>query len=112
MDRSSLQPTPSEVIRPNKEELVTITERVNLTKSQHEVLNIICNTYGESVSEYMQEALVEAMKFDIEEGNLSDVLLEKISDRKEGEKVNKEKDSNSSFKGSSIDNELGADLQF
>jgi hypothetical protein len=30
----------------------------------------------------MQEALVEAMKFDIEEGNLCDTLLEKIDDDK------------------------------
>jgi DNA-binding winged helix-turn-helix (wHTH) protein len=51
------------------EELVTITEKVNLTKNQYGVLNIICNTYEESVSQYMQEALVEAMRFDIEEGN-------------------------------------------
>ena len=28
--------------------------------------------------EYMQQALVEAMRFDIEEGNFSDVLLEKL----------------------------------
>jgi hypothetical protein len=34
-----------------------------------------CDT---SFSEYMQQALVEAMRFDIEEGNFSDVLLEKI----------------------------------
>ena len=31
-----------------------------------------------SLSEYMQQALVEAMRFDIEEGNLSDALLEKV----------------------------------
>jgi hypothetical protein len=31
-----------------------------------------------TVSEYMQQALVEAMRFDIEEGNFSDVLLEKL----------------------------------
>jgi hypothetical protein len=31
-----------------------------------------------SFSEYMQQALVEAMRFDIEEGNLCDALLEKI----------------------------------
>jgi hypothetical protein len=31
-----------------------------------------------SFSEYMQQALVEAMRFDIEEGNLCDGLLEKI----------------------------------
>jgi hypothetical protein len=45
---------------------------------QHEVLNIICDTYQISISEYLQEALVEAMKFDIEEGNFCDTLLEKI----------------------------------
>ena len=31
-----------------------------------------------SLSEYIQQALVEAMRFDIEEGNFSDALLEKI----------------------------------
>lgn len=57
---------------------VTINEKVNLTKKQHEVLKTICDTYQMSISEYMQQALVEAMRFDIEEGNLSDALLEKI----------------------------------
>jgi hypothetical protein len=33
-----------------------------------------------TISEYMQEALVEAMRFDIEEGNFSDVLLEKLGE--------------------------------
>jgi hypothetical protein len=60
--------------------LVTINEKVNLTKDQLGVLNIICNMYQISISQYMQEALVEAMKFDIEEGNLCDTLLEKIDD--------------------------------
>jgi hypothetical protein len=60
--------------------LVTINEKVDLTKDQLGVLNIICNTYQISISQYMQEALVEAMKFDIEEGNFCDTLLEKIDD--------------------------------
>jgi hypothetical protein len=53
---------------------------------------------------FMQElhaavrALVEAMRFDVEEGNFSDVLLEKVTERKEGEKVIKEENRNSSFK--------------
>jgi hypothetical protein len=64
--------------------LVTIYEKVNLTKDQHEVLNIICNTYQISISEYMQEALVEAMKFDLEEGNFCDTLLEKIDNEDKG----------------------------
>jgi hypothetical protein len=34
--------------------------------------------YQTSFSEYMQEALVEAMRFDIEESNFCDALLEKI----------------------------------
>jgi hypothetical protein len=93
------------------EELVTITEKVSLTKNQYEVLKIICNTYEESVSQYMQEALVEAMRFDIEEGNFSDVLLEKITDKKE-ENINKEKNSSPFLTESSIVNDLGADLQF
>jgi hypothetical protein len=34
-------------------DLVTFNEKVNLTKDQHEVLNIICNTYQISISEYL-----------------------------------------------------------
>jgi hypothetical protein len=41
-------------------------------------LKIICDTYEIPFSEYMQQALVEAMRFDIEEGNFSDSLLETI----------------------------------
>jgi hypothetical protein len=58
--------------------IVTINEKVNLTKQQHHVLNIICDTYQMSFSEYIHQEIVEAMRFDIEEGNLSDALLEKI----------------------------------
>jgi len=57
---------------------ITFNEKVNLTKQQYQVLKIICDTYETSVSEYTQQALVEAMRFDIEEGNFSDTLLEKI----------------------------------
>ena len=57
---------------------VTINEKVNLTKEQNEVLQMICNSYAMTISEYMQQALVEAMRFDIEEGNFSDVILEKL----------------------------------
>jgi hypothetical protein len=66
-------------------DIITINEKLSLTKPQHQVLKIICDTYETSVSEYMQQALVEAMRFDIEEGNFSDALLEKIGveDRKQ-----------------------------
>jgi hypothetical protein len=79
MNNSSLPSAASKVIQTDKEdheELVTIAEKVSVKMDQYEVLNILCNTYKESVSHYMQEALVEAIRFDIEEGNFSDVLLE------------------------------------
>lgn len=57
---------------------VTINEKVDLTEQQHQVLETICDTYQMSLSAYMQQALVEAMRFDIQEGNLCDALLEKI----------------------------------
>jgi hypothetical protein len=69
---------PSKVITTKDSELVTINEKVNLTKEQNEVLQMICNSYAMTISEYMQQALIEAMRFDIEEGNFSDVLLEKL----------------------------------
>ena len=74
---------------------ITINEKVNLTKQQHQVLKIICDTYNIPISEYMQQALGEAMTFDIEEGNFSDALLEKIG----GE--DSKKDNNSSSSSSS-----------
>jgi hypothetical protein len=60
------------------ENVITAIEKISLTKDQPHVLKIIYDTYQMSLSEYMQQALVEAMRFDIEEGNLSDALLEKV----------------------------------
>ena len=79
------------------DDIITINEKLSLTKPQHQVLKIICDTYETSVSEYMQQALVEAMRFDIEEGNFSDALLEKIG----GD--DKKKDNNSLPSPASID---------
>jgi hypothetical protein len=70
------------------DDVTAINEKVNLTKQQHQVLKMICDTYQMSFSEYMQQALVEAMRFDIEEGNLCDALLEKIGGD-DGKKDNK-----------------------
>jgi hypothetical protein len=78
---SSSTSVTSKVIQTNNSDpstLVTINEKVNLTKEQNEVLKMICNSYEMTISEYMQQALVESMRFDIEEGNFSDVLLEKL----------------------------------
>jgi anti-sigma28 factor (negative regulator of flagellin synthesis) len=59
---------------------ITINEKINLTKKQHEILNMICNSYGMPISKYMQEALVQTMRSDIEDGDLSDVLLDKLDE--------------------------------
>jgi anti-sigma28 factor (negative regulator of flagellin synthesis) len=59
---------------------ITINEKINLTKKQHEILNTICNSYGMSISKYIQEALVQTMRSDIEDGDLSDVLLDKLDE--------------------------------
>lgn len=80
---SSSTSVPPKVIQTNNSdpsELVTINEKVNLTKEQNEVLRMICNSYEMTISEYLQLAVVEAMRFDIEEGNFSDVLLEKLGE--------------------------------
>jgi len=47
-------------------------------------LKIVCDTYQKSIPEYIQEALVEVMRSDIEEGNFCDALLDKLGmdDRK------------------------------
>jgi hypothetical protein len=70
---------------PIENECVTLTEKVDLTKKQFEVLKIVCDTYQKSIPEYMQGAIVEAMKSDIEEGNFCESLLDKLGgdDQKE-----------------------------
>lgn len=78
----------SSSLQPESNEFVTLTEEVKLTTKQYEVLNVVCNTYEKSVSEYMQEALVDAMKSDIEEGNFCDALLDKL-DGDDNEKDNR-----------------------
>ena len=69
----------------NKEnDIITLTEKIKMKQDQYEVLKIICNTYQASFSQYIQEAIIDAMMFDIEEGNFCDAMLEKI--RGEGNK--------------------------
>jgi hypothetical protein len=71
---------------------VTLNEKVDLTKKQYEVLKIVCDTYQKSIPEYMQEALIEVMRSDIEEGNFCDALLDKL----DGDDDDKEKRMNTS----------------
>ena len=61
MGNPLMPPATSKVIRTNN--IIIITENINLTKKQYEVFNIICNIYEQSTSQYLQEALVEAVSF-------------------------------------------------
>jgi hypothetical protein len=91
LNNSSSSPASSKPIHTHNknknaaDDTITINEKISLTKNQYEVLNMICNSYEKSISEYMQEALVRSMQSDIEYGNLCDVLLDKLDgdDKKE-----------------------------
>jgi hypothetical protein len=60
--------------------MITINENISLTKNQHQALRIVCDIYKQSFSDYIQEALVQAMRSDIEDGTLSITLLERLDD--------------------------------
>ena len=87
----------------NKEnDIITLTEKIKLKKDQYEVLKMICDTYQTSFSQYIGEAIIEAMRFDVEEGNLCDTLLEKIDHNDKSDNKNK-KDPVPSSPGSASD---------
>ena len=72
---------------------ITLSEKIRITRKQYEVLKIVCDTYQKSIPEYIQEALVEVMRSDIEEGNFCDALLDKLGG--DDQKEDKGMDSNS-----------------
>jgi hypothetical protein len=91
----------------NKQEdddFITITENIKLKREQYEVLKIICDTYRFSLSHYIQEVLIEAMKSDVEEGNFCDVLLKKIMNKDDGT-CNRENNNNNT-KRATVPSEL------
>jgi hypothetical protein len=82
--------------------IITLTEKIKLKKDQYEVLKMICDTYQTSFSQYIGEAIIEAMRFDVEEGNLCDTLLEKID--------NEDRSKNKNNSVSSSPGSLASDL--
>lgn len=65
-----------------EEDIITITEKINLTRNQHQALKIFCDIYQQTLAEYIHHALVQTMKSDIEDGNIAIALLERLEDRK------------------------------
>src|SRR5918994_2061582 len=85
---------------------ITLSEKIRITREQFEVLKIVCDTYQKSIPEYIQEALVEVMRTDIEEGNFCEALLDKLG----GENQEEEKRANTS--PATFFNDESSNLQF
>jgi hypothetical protein len=60
MSDTSISPNEFNSSIKDNSNIITLNEKVSLTKDQYEILNIICKIYQIPVSEYMQQALVEA----------------------------------------------------
>jgi hypothetical protein len=57
---------------------VKINQQIILTKDQFELLKIISKAHEKSISEYIQKAVLETMKNEIEFGDICDMLLDKL----------------------------------
>lgn len=57
---------------------VKINQQIILTKDQFELLKIISKAHNKSISEYIQKAVIETMKAEIEFGDFCDILLDKL----------------------------------
>jgi hypothetical protein len=62
---------------------VMINQQITLTKNQFELLKIISKAHDKSISEYIQIAVVETMKTEIEFGDFCDILLDKLDTERE-----------------------------
>lgn len=57
---------------------VVLNQQIILTKDQFELLKIMSKAHDKSISEYIQKAVLETMKNEIEFGNFCDILLDKL----------------------------------
>jgi hypothetical protein len=62
---------------------VAINDQIILTKDQFELLKIISDAHNKSISEYIQHAIIETMKTEIEFGDFCDILLDKLDPERE-----------------------------
>jgi hypothetical protein len=57
---------------------IKFDQEIVLTKNQFELLNIVSKAHDKSISEYIQKAVIETMKNEIEFGDFCDILLDKL----------------------------------
>lgn len=69
------RPKPDSITRDSH---VTINQQITLTQDQFELLKIISKAHDKSVTEYIQKAVLETMKNEIEYGDFCDILLDKF----------------------------------
>jgi hypothetical protein len=62
---------------------VKFDQQIIVTKEQFELLNIIAKAHDKSISEYIQKAVIETMRNEIEFGNFCDILLDKLDGESE-----------------------------
>jgi len=69
------------VVQPDSH--IKLNQQIILTKDQFELLNIISKAHDKSISKYIQKALIETMKNEIEYGEFCDILLDKLDSERE-----------------------------
>ena len=57
---------------------IKFDQQIILTKDQFELLKIISSAHDKLISEYIQKAIIEKMKNEIEFGVFCDLLLDKL----------------------------------
>lgn len=57
---------------------VKLDQQIVVTQDQFELLKIISKAHDKSISEYIQKAVLETMKNEIEYGDFCDILLDKL----------------------------------
>ena len=62
---------------------VVFNQQIILTKDQFELLNIMSKTHDKSISEYIQKAVIETMKNELEFGDFCNILLDKLDSESE-----------------------------
>jgi hypothetical protein len=79
-DSSNSKLTPDDDVT---DSYVRFDQQIVLTKDQFELLKIISNAHDRPISDYIQKALIETMKDEIEFGDFCDILLDKLDSERE-----------------------------
>jgi len=69
-----------------QQSFTTINEPIKLTKKQNEILTMVCDLYEMAVGEYIKDALIEALKEELTDGDFCVLLASKLDDGKKADK--------------------------